>query len=379
MGRKLTRDELEATLHLRLLPGLGDTRLRELLRKHGSARAVLELAAEELGAETAAARWQPKTLRRLELALEELRRAGDRALAIHRSGYPRKLRELHDPPCLLFARGRLDLLARPAVAVIGTRRHTAYGAEAAERIARELSGAGVVVVSGLARGIDGVAHQAALTGGTIAVLGSALDVPYPRENRPLFHQIGLRGLALSEFPPGTPPLPYHFPQRNRIIAALSLAVVVVEARAESGSFITVEHALDLGRDVFAVPGPIGRETSAGTNQLIRDGATLVTCAADILEELNLEPASAAAGTMEPALRVERGASPPEDAGANADSCAQEDTETDALFRALALAPRHVDDLAAACALPAGRALAQLLALELDGRARQLPGARFVRA
>ncbi len=371
MGRKLTRDELEALLHLRLLPALSDLRLRDLLRHHGSARAVLELSAAELGDVTAEARWQPKTLRRLDLALAELRRAGDAALAIHRAGYPRRLRELHDPPCLLFARGHLELLARPAVAIVGTRHHTAYGAEAADRIARELSEAGVVVVSGLARGIDGVAHRAALAGGTIAVLGSALDVPYPRENRPLFHQIGMRGLAFSEFAPGTPPLPYNFPQRNRIIAALSKAVVVVEARAESGSFITVEHALDLGRDVFAVPGPIGRETSEGTNRLIRDGAMLVTCAADILEELNLEPTCAPA-TPQPGLELLADAADPEpeeEAGPG----------TQALCQALTSAPRHVDELAAACALPPGRTLAELLALELAGRARQLPGARFVRA
>ncbi|MBX6365460.1 MAG: DNA-protecting protein DprA, partial [Gemmatimonadetes bacterium] len=301
----LPEDELVALLHLRLLPGLSDRRLQALLAEHGSARAVLKLPATRLGADTASARdWMP-VRERLRRARALIDRLDLRPLVPGYRGYPKALLDLYDPPALVFARGRLELLDRPGVAMVGSRRHTAYGASAAATLARGLGAAGVVVISGLARGIDTAAHEAALASGTIAVLGCGIDVVYPRQNAWLQERIGVEGLLLSEFPLGAPALPYHFPQRNRIIAALAKAVVVVEASDRSGSLITVEHALDLNRDVFAVPGPIGRETSAGTNRLLEDGAAWATSAEAILRALGLAGAppavsAAASGAPPPA-------------------------------------------------------------------------------
>ncbi|HET9985363.1 MAG TPA: DNA-processing protein DprA [Longimicrobiales bacterium] len=355
-------DELVALLHLRLLPGLSDRRLQELLEQHGSARDVLRLPARSLGEEAASARdWMPvrERLRRARALIDGL---DLRPLVLGYAAYPPALLELHDPPCFVFARGRLELLERPAVAMVGARRHTAYGASAAASLARGLSAAGVVVVSGLARGIDAAAHEAALAGGTIGVLGCGIDVVYPRQNAALQERIGAEGLLLSEFPLGAPALPHHFPQRNRIIAALSRAVVVVEASRKSGSLITAEHAMDLNRDVFAVPGPIGRETSEGTNQLLQDGAGFATSAEVILEALRLPLASPGGGG--PA--GESGRAPAGLAAAAA-----------AILPHLCFEPLHVDELARLARVEAAAAGPALLELELAGHARRLPGARFV--
>ncbi len=378
----LARDELQALLHLRLLPRLNDVKLRALLQEYGSAPALLAAGGQVLGDAAVAARRNPALLERVRRGVTEIERLGLATFVVDRPGYPARLLDLHDPPCLLFARGRLELLDGRMMAIVGSRRHTQYGADAAERLARELGELGFVIVSGLARGVDGIAHRAALETGTVAVLGSGIDVPYPRENLRLHHRIVEEGLLLSEFPPGTPPLKHHFPQRNRIIAALAEVVILVEATADSGSLITADHALDMEppRDVFAVPGPIGRDTSAGTNAMIQEGAALVTCAADVLDELNRlqegRPQHTWGGARRRAeqsaqryLPLEGAAHAPEELTAPAA----------ALFRALTAAPRHVDELAAACSLPPATALAELLALELMGHARQLPGARFVRA
>ncbi len=376
----LAREEVQALLHLRLLPRLNDVRLRALLREYGSARALLAAGGQVLGDAAVAARRDPRVLERVRRGTAEIERLELTTFIVDRPGYPACLLDLCDPPCLLFARGRLELLARPCMAIVGSRRHTQYGADAAERMARELGELGVVIVSGLARGIDGIAHRAALETGTIAVLGSGIDVPYPRENERLYHRIAEEGLLLSEFPPGAPPLKHHFPQRNRIIAALARVVILIEATADSGSLITADHAMDIGRDVFCVPGPIGRETSAGTNAMIQDGAALVTCAADVLDELKRQregrPQHTWGGAHERATASPQRYLPLEGARV---APAELPAPAAALFRALTTVPRHVDELAAACALPPATALAELLALELLGHARQLPGARFVRA
>ncbi|NIP82058.1 MAG: DNA-protecting protein DprA, partial [Gemmatimonadetes bacterium] len=241
----------------------------------------------------------------------------------------------------------------------GTRRCSAYGREAARRIARGLATAGAVVVSGLARGVDGAAHEAAGPARTIGVLGNGLDVVFPREHRALQAAIGREGLLVSEQPPGTPPVGFHFPRRNGIIAGLSRACVVVEAPARSGALSTAARTRELGRDVFAVPGPVDAPTSAGANALIRDGAVLVTGAREVLAALGLPP-------------------PPPGA--------EEDLPPDglegqglALWRALDRAPRHVDAIAADVGLDPHHSLASLLSLEVQGHARQLPGFRFARA
>ncbi len=211
-------------------------------------------------------------------ALERTRELGCEVLAWGLPNYPEGLRDLHDPPAVLFAQGRLSLLSGPAVAVVGMRAASRYGTRIARWMGSEMGARGVTVVSGLARGVDAAAHEGAVEtkGGSIAVLGTGVDVPYPRANQRLARRLRDRGLVLSEFLPGTPAYPAHFPRRNRIVAALSNAVIVVEARKKSGSFITVDHALDLGKPVFGVPGPIDSPRSRGVHELLRQGATLLS-------------------------------------------------------------------------------------------------------
>ena len=208
--------------------------------------------------------------------------------------YPPLLTELHDPPARLLLRGGPpEILSQPAVAVVGARSCSAYGAQVARDLARELAAAGVVVVSGLARGIDGEAHRGALAAGgqTVAVLGCGIDRDYPRAHAELARRIVASGLVISEYPPGVEPAPWRFPARNRIVAGLARATVVVEARERSGALITADFALELGRDVFAVPGEITSGLSKGTNDLIRQGAIPLLAAGDVFEILGIEPSS----------------------------------------------------------------------------------------
>jgi DNA processing protein len=207
-------------------------------------------------------------------------------------GYPPLLAELHDPPARLHLRGGpAETLALPSVAVVGARSCSPYGAQVARELARDLAALGIVVVSGLARGIDGEAHRGALAAGglTVAVLGCGIDCDYPRAHAQLAGRITDSGLVVSEYPPGVEPAPWRFPARNRIVAGLAKATVVVEARERSGALITADFALELGRDVFAVPGEITSGLSRGTNDLIRQGATPMLCVEDVLEALGVEP------------------------------------------------------------------------------------------
>jgi DNA processing protein len=336
-------------LELRAL-GFSDRVIRRLIEAHGGAAAALRAHPEATHADGPAFS--------VSGALATVERLG--ATLLTDADFPDTLLQLTDPPLLLYARGRLDLLHRPIVAIVGSRRCTAYGQAVATEIAKGLGRAGVVVVSGLARGIDAAAHSAALSTGTIAVMGCGVDVAYPPENSALQERIAREGLLLTEFDPGEPPIGYHFPRRNRLIAALAAGVVVVEASSKSGSLTTADHALDLGREVFAVPGPVDRETSAGTHALLRDGARLVTCAADVLEELGLQRGACGA---EPEAR----ARPP---GLTNESLA--------LWELLDLDPVHVDLLARRSGLAPAAALAALCELELGGHARQLAGMRYVR-
>lgn len=209
------------------------------------------------------------------------------------AGFPPLLRSIHDPPPGLFLRGSapIDLLSRPAVAIVGARSCSDYGAHVARSLSRELAATGLVVVSGLARGVDGWAHRGALEAGgtTIAVLGCGIDRDYPRAHAALAAQIAATGLIVSEYPPGVTPAPWRFPARNRIVAGLTLATVVIEARERSGALITADLALEEGRDVLAVPGEITSALSRGTNALLRLGAVVVTSSADVLEAIGIEP------------------------------------------------------------------------------------------
>ena len=225
----------------------------------------------------------------LDRAVKEFDRSREKGYSLLTLGdvaYPPLLREIFDPPCVLYCYGRPNVLESPAVAVVGSRRPTPYGRGMAERLARDLAERGVTVASGLAIGIDAAAHEGALAGGrTIAVLGSGLDVPYPKSNRKLFDRIAGKGAVISEFPLGTEPLAANFPRRNRIISGLAWALVVVEAAEKSGSLISAGFALEQGREVLAVPGNVTSELSRGTNGLIKDGAKLDETWEDVAEEL----------------------------------------------------------------------------------------------
>lgn len=273
------------------------------------------------------------------------------------SRYPAWLRMVPDPPPVLWVRGDISVLEQPAVAIVGSRSASQYARQVARALAAGLADAGLIVTSGMARGVDGAAHEACLAAGgrTIAVLGTGVDVVYPREHAVLAEQIAASGLLVSELPPGTPPLAGHFPRRNRIISGLSRAVVVVEASEKSGSLITARLALEQGREVMAVPGSVLYGRNRGAHALIKDGAMPVECAADILDALGLERMGApgCAGTGRPEGRLEA-----------------------ALYEA-GSEGLDVDGLASWLGCGAEALLGDLTRLELDGKAQRLAGGRYV--
>ncbi len=282
-------------------------------------------------------------------------------------GYPHLLREIADPPPALYVRGEILADDDPAVALIGSRQATPYGLAVARYLGEELGRGGVTVISGLARGIDAAAHQGLLqapSGRGLAVLGCGLDRIYPPEHRQLGEALAARGALISEFPPGTAPLPRNFPQRNRLISGLARAVVVVQAAAGSGSLITARLALDQGREVFAVPGPITASSSQGSNELIHQGARPVATARDIVEEF---PA-AVRGLVARRLAVRRSGPPPDLTPAEGEVWKELDPAE----------PRGVDALAAATGLGVTDLVAALLGLEIRGLAQALPGGRYIR-
>jgi DNA processing protein len=283
-------------------------------------------------------------------------------------GWHTGLDDLDDPPLVMFARGAQDWIRTPAVAIVGSRRASAYGMASARRIAAELAALGMVVVSGLARGVDTAAHEGALSvgGRTVAVLGGGLARPYPPENVPLAREIVARaGAVWSEFPLDMPPRPFHFPRRNRVLAALVKAVVVVEAGEKSGSLITADHALDIGREVLAVPGRSDHPNSRGTHRLLREGAALCEGAADVLRALGL-------------ISSDEHDAAPAAAGPTTDRPVLDPVEA-VLLSHLVGVERHTDDLIALGELDAGVALAALTVLELRGVVRQGVDGRWRRA
>ncbi|HWQ13573.1 MAG TPA: DNA-processing protein DprA, partial [Roseiflexaceae bacterium] len=296
----------------------------------------------------------------LDDELERVDRAGLRALTREHPDYPENLAHIPLAPPVIFVRGQLSQADAWAVAVVGTRSPTTYGREAARRLAADLAGSGVTVVSGLAIGVDTLAHQAALDAGgrTLAVLPCGADMVYPERNRALAERIAAAGALVSEFPLGTRPIPQFFPVRNRLISGLARGVVVVEAGPESGALITVEYALDQGREVFAVPGSIFSRMSEGTNRLIRNGAGLVLAAQDILDALNMSRA---------ASQQEVRAALPEDP-----------TEA-AVLALVSYEPQHADALARLLNLPIAQVSGTLAVLELKGLVRQAAAMQYVLA
>jgi DNA processing protein len=297
----------------------------------------------------------------VEKELYLLKEVGGKIVTLKDSAYPKRLRDIYDPPPLLYVRGELKEEDEFAISIVGSRKTSPYGRGMTERMSQELARHGITIVSGMARGIDSLAHWGALSGGgrTIAVLGCGVDVIYPSENRNLFTKIMDHGAVLSEFPMGSPPEGGHFPKRNRIISGLSIGVVVVQASAESGSLITAGFALEQGREVFAVPGNVGAEGSRGTHQLIKEGAKLVESSEDILEEIL------------PQWRRERETTQ-KVGGPERDLTGEERI----LYERLGETPSHIDVLIRESQFDPGKVSSLLLNLELKGLVSQWPGKCF---
>ncbi len=367
----MDRQNLFHWLALKRIPGLGPVGRVRLLRRFKTPERIFQADPLELETVEGLRKTSLQALihfqgrEQVERELDQLEQKGIEVLTLQDPRYPPLLAQIPDPPLFLYYQGNPSERDRASLAVVGSRMGTPYGLKITERLARGLAQSGLTVVSGLALGIDAAAHWGALSGGgrTVAVLGSGLDVLYPKENAKLFHRLREVGMVCSEFPPGTLPERQNFPIRNRIISGMSLGVVVVEAGQSSGSLITARLALDQGREVFAVPGSIDSYKSTGTNQLIKQGAKLVEHVRDILEEIS-----------RPGL--ERQEVPEfEPQPDNLDLTEEERP----IWEALGDRTLHVDELVRATGIPTATLLGLLLGLELKGCVRQLPGKFFTRS
>ena len=367
-GRSTGRDDVDerlAYIAVALIPGVGARRLASLISALGSAQQVIraprrllaEIPGVPLDIVTAISRIRLGSVSRL---LDRQRDRGAVVVVPGDAEFPVALRSIPDPPTLLWLRGQASVLQHEAVAIVGSRDHSAYGARIAELLARAAAESGITVVSGMARGLDAVAHAAALDAGftTIGVLANGVDVVYPVSNRALYERVTARGLLLSEHPPAERAHSAAFPRRNRLVSGLARAVVVVEAADGSGTMLTVTSALEQGREVLAVPGPIDSATSRGTNRLIRDGAVPLVEVDQLLSLFGVaRPAPAALD-----------AGPP---------CTLSPVEA-MVFNALSDGGRAVDELALHAGLPVGVVLGALLGLELGGVAEQVSGGLYRR-
>ncbi len=385
MGRvapQLPKERLSFWMALALTEGLGPTRARRLVEHFGTVESVFRASLTELEAAglQAVSAQSLGTGKSLELAHEEAvkaRGAGVEVVAFDDPDYPPRLREIYDPPLLLYVRGATDLLSQPGIAVIGTRHPTPYGVGMAERLACDLARQALVIFSGMARGVDTAGHRGALAGKgkTVAVFGTGVDVIYPKENSRLADQILATGGALiSEFPLGTFAAPQNFPIRNRIISGLSLGVLVVEAAEYSGTRITARCALEQGREVFAVPGNVTTKNSWGPNTLIKQGAKLVATWEDVWEELPHDVRLALAPARDESQ-----------AGGTA-SLFREDEELSPyekkIFAILkADEATHIDEIVEQLEpeVSSSEIFAALFELELAGKVKQLPGKNFVKS
>ena len=366
---------LASWLALQAVDGVGDRTLLKLIQVFGSPKAALmasPAALLQVGCSSEVAesvrRGPPAhVFRQIDRQVQTIARLKITIITLFDRSYPARLRTIPDPPPLLYVSGALLDHDNVAVAIVGGRRATPSGKMVTEEIARELAGGGVTIVSGLARGIDAAAHRGALAakGRTIAVLGCGLDRVYPPEHHALRRSIESQGAVISELPIGAAPLSHHFPRRNRIISGLSLGVLVSEAAKDSGSLITAKLALEQGREVFAVPGPVKEQACQGSNGLIKEGAKLVERAQDILEEILPQidarlRAALFAGGKPPDVRTPLG---------------KEDSE---VYEALSYEARSVDAVIESTGLNAAKVAASLLSLELSGYVRQLPGQQYIR-
>lgn len=368
----LSMTDLASWLTLARVPGVGASRFHALLRRFGSPYAALSATVDELaetegvGPQIARAVHGHRDEAFVDRQLRLLDRHDARIVTFRDRDYPERLLEIYDPPPLLFVSGGWEAEDEQSIAIVGTRFTSAYGRKMAESFSAELCAYGFTVVSGLARGVDTLAHRTALRGNgrTVAVLGSGLDRPYPAENHKLMASIREHGAVMTEHPFGTGPDAVHFPQRNRIISGATLGTIVVEAGKRSGALITARFALDQGREVFAVPGSLDAAGSEGVNRLIKDGtAKLIQRVEDVIDELA------------PRLGFEPTRSGPEPAGPAFDLPPEEAS----MYGQVTSDPKHIDHLASALSLTSSQALGVLLALELKGAVRQLPGMMFVRS
>ena len=375
------RVDLADWIALNMIRGIGPRTANLLLDYFGTPANVFaasrdRLTAEGLKPETIAQLHDTEILDKAQAEIERLEALGAQVLTLADEAYPQLLREIYDPPIVLYVKGDLaSALSQPGIAVVGSRRCSTYGTNAANFLARELALHGVTIISGLARGIDGAAHRGVLEAGgkTIGVIGTGMDVNYPKEHKKLTEEIAATGAVVSEFPLGTPPLAQNFPYRNRVISGLSLGVLVVEAAEHSGSLITARLANEQGREVFAVPGNITSQTSFGPNFLIKDGAKLVQQWRDVVEE------------FPPHLKESLFGLKHQDASATS-------LPTQPSFEAVALSPNeqkilalltadvssHIDELLVSSGLSSPDLSSALLGLEMKDRIKELPGKCFVK-
>jgi DNA processing protein len=376
----LEPEELSAWLRLLETPKVGRESARRLLAAFGSPQAVF--AATESALNTVVGKTQSRAVLAPLSGLETLCQSvlawlsaapTRHVLTLDSSQYPPLLLASNDPPLMLYAQGRIELLTAPSISMVGSRNPTHQGADNARAFAESFSGLGYTVVSGLALGIDGAAHEGALkgAGSTVAVIGTGLDRVYPKTHLKLAHRIAEEGLMLSEYPLGTPPIAQNFPVRNRIIAGLSLGTLVIEATLQSGSLITARLASECGREVFAIPGSIHSPQARGCHTLIRQGAKLVETAQDVIQELlpMLGTAPVAAVNRVDAPSIEWSAS---------HSPTQAPQQEDSLLDALGFDPVTLDALVARTGWPAQTLNIRLLELELSGEVARLPGQLFQR-
>lgn len=365
-------------LALNKIPGVGSVTYRRLVERFGSACGVFR--AGRVALETI--KGIKKEALEAIISTDPEKSGGEEWEKINKSGfrvvffkgpeYPPRLAEIHDPPPVLYVTGEIKATDEVAVAIVGSRDPTDYGREATQKIAGDLARAGVAIISGMARGIDSAAHRATIEAGgrTLAVLGSGLDVIYPRENKKLFEDIREHGAVISPYPMGTQPEKGNFPARNRVISGMSLGVIVVQATTpDSGSLITARHALEQGREVFAVPGRVSTQTSRGTNRLIKKGeAKLIENAADVLEEILPQlkvPQSVGTGSKPAPAKP----APPLPNLSEAERV---------VFNCTGDEPLHVDIIARKCNIPIHELAGTLLSLELKGLVTQQPGMIYVR-
>ncbi len=360
--------DLQYWLALNFLSDVGPVMAKRLLSVFGSPGNIFKMSFGELKkvngigesrARSIAGFNQWETIRR-EIVRAE--RSNIRLIPFNDSAYPEGLRHIYDAPIVLYAKGNFTETDKYAIAMVGSRRASAYGMQTAEKISYELAASGLTVVSGMARGIDTASHKGSLEAGgrTVAVLGSGIDIPYPASNRNLVKMIESSGAVISEFPLGTIPNRENFPRRNRIISALSLGVIVVEATIDSGSLITVGYALEQGKEVFAVPGNITSKNSKGTNDLIKKGARLVESADEVIDELRSQ--------IKGILKEEK----PD----NETKLYSMNQDEKTICNYLSHEPKHIDSIIRGINMSTGRALSILLNLELKGIIRQADGKLF---